>query len=759
MEKILPLRGTLLCALLCLFGILQAQETASITGTVLSDSDDDRLEGASVALQNTTRGTITDGEGQFVLDNLAPGDYTVVVSSIGFESITRPITLRASEERRLTFELRTSQTLLSEITIRGAALDPRNRTITVNEVDREQIQTLNLDLPIRIIEQVPGVDLLSYNQGGVADQFSIRGFGGGGHEGQAGAQIDGVSLNEAEGHSDGYADLNILIPLNLETVKVYKGPSSVLFGRFAEGGTLAMETRKGGNYQDVSITGGSFNTLNTQFALGKGIDLGRRGTPLQTNLAFQFFQSDGYAANSNNLRGNLTGRVAYQLTDKTDVALSLRGHRSEWDAAGYISEARVNDRRLRTMQEVNAENDGGAKQFYSQKLDINHTFNDSLRLLVFGYAVQQEFTRFAKFGLDPGGQTERFNTRTVYATGASLNGSNQLGAVDLDWIAGAEFYTEGTERMRWRTSQRVRGEQILDRNFDVQTLSAYAQAEFSLSRYLRPSIGLRYDKFYGSFNSNDPGQPSFSNEIGQLSHVTPKLGLRSTVVDGVDIRVSASNGFSLPNSALKYERDLVLKPVTLWQYELGAGYTGIDWLELDVVGYILNTSNEILESPPGSGDFVNVGKTKRSGIESEAVVKPVAGLRVRGTFSYTETEVMTNPETSILGKELVNIPQTIATFDVSYALRSGLGGRFMLRDVGPYFTNADNSAGYAGYTVANLTVFYNFNEFSANRGRIFVEVRNLFDTLYSETVFGDVGSQIFTPAPTRNLMAGVTYTF
>ncbi|WP_420459570.1 TonB-dependent receptor [Neolewinella sp.] len=759
MEKILTLRGTLLCALLFLFGFIQAQETASITGTVLSDSDDDRLEGASVALQNTSRGAITDGEGQFVLENLSPGDYTVVVSSIGFESITRPITLRANEERRLTFELRTSQTLLSEITIRGAALDPRNRTITVNEVDREQIQTLNLDLPIRIIEQVPGVDLLSYNQGGVADQFSIRGFGGGGHEGQAGAQIDGVSLNEAEGHSDGYADLNILIPLNLETVKVYKGPSSVLFGRFAEGGTLAMETRKGGNYQDVSITGGSFNTLNAQFALGKSIDLGRRGTPLQTNLAFQFFQSDGYAANSNNLRGNLTGRVAYQLTDKTDVALSLRGHRSQWDAAGYISEARVNDRRLRTTQEVNAENDGGAKQFYSQKLDINHTFNDSLRLLVFGYAVQQEFTRFAKFGLSSGGQTERFNTRTVYATGASLNGSNQLGTVDLNWIAGAEFYTEGTERMRWRTSQRVRGEQILDRNFDVQTLSAYAQAEFSLSRYLRPSIGLRYDKFYGSFNSNDPGQPSFSNEIGQLSHVTPKLGLRSTVVDGVDIRVSASNGFSLPNSALKYERNLVLKPVTLWQYELGAGYTGIDWLELDVVGYILNTSNEILESPPGSGDFVNVGKTERTGIETEAVVKPVAGLRVRGTFSYTETEVMTNPEASLLGKALVNIPQTIATFDVSYALRSGLGGRFMLRDVGHYFTNADNSAGYDGYTVANLTFFYNFNEFSANRGRIFVEVRNVFDTLYSETVFGDVGSQIFTPAPTRNLMVGVNYNF
>lgn len=758
MQKNITQTCILICTLLFCAGAIHAQDNGSIVGTVLSEFDD-RLEGVSVVLQNTNKGAITDSEGQFVLPNMAPGEHTLVVTSIGFEKNTRVITLKAGEEKRVNFKLSTSMTMLSEIMIRGEALDPRNRTITVNEIDREQIQTLNIDLPIRIIEQIPGVDLLSYNQGGVADQFSIRGFGGGGHEGQAGAQIDGVSLNEAEGHSDGYADLNILIPLNLEKVKVYKGPSSVLFGRFAEGGTLAMETRKGGEYQDISISGGSFNTLNAQFALGKGISLGEQARELQTNLAFQFFQSDGYAENSDNIRGNLTGRLGYQLTDKTDIALSLRGHRSEWDASGYISESRINDDELRRLQEVNAENDGGAKQFYSQKVDVNHTFNDSLRLLVFGYAVQQEFTRFAKFGVQVGGQTERFNTREVYATGASLNGSSNLGPVDVDWIAGAEFYTESTERMRWNTSERVRGDQILDRNFDVQTLSAFVQGEFGISRFFRPSIGFRYDKFFGSFNSNDPGQPSFSNEIGQLSNVSPKLGVRSTILDGLDLRLSASNGFSLPNSAVKYEQDLDLDPVTLWQYELGAGYTGIEWLELDVAGYILNTSNEILESPPGSGDLVNVGETKRTGIETEAVVKPVPGLRMRATFSYTETDVMTNPEESLLGKSLVNIPQTIGTFDVSYAFQNGFGSRFTFRDVGPYFTNADNTAGYDGYTVSNLTFFYNFNQFSASKGRVFLEIRNVFDARYSETVFGDPGSQIFTPAPTRNLMLGVSYNF
>ena len=553
----------------------------------------------------------------------------------------------------MTFTLNESITQLSEIMIRGQGLDPKDQSITVNEIDREQLQKLNIDLPIRVIEQIPGVELNAYYQGGVADQFSIRGFGGGGHEGQAGVQIDGVSLNEAEGHSDGYADLNVLIPLNLEKVKVYKGPSSVLFGRFAEGGTLAMETRKGGNYEDVSVSGGAFNTLNAQYATGKSFELGEQKRELKSNLALQFFQSDGYADNSDNLRGNLTGRLAYQLSDKTDIAISLRGHGSEWDVAGYIPEDQVNDEDLRTQQAENAENDGGNKQFYSQKLDINHTFNDDLRLLVFGYAVQQNFTRFAKFGFDPGGQTERFNTRDVFATGATLNGKNNLANVKLDWVAGAEFYTETTDRKRWSTSERVRNEQILDRSFDVQTLSAYFQGVFDISKFFRPSIGLRYDTFSGSFNNNDPDIQPFKNEIDQLSNVTPKLGLRSSVAEGLDLRLSASNGFSLPNSTSKYEEETDLDPTQLWQYELGASYKGLDWLELDVVGFVLDTSNEILESPPGSGDFVNIGETRRTGIETEAIIKPSLSWRIRGTFSYTDTEVKENPNDELVGNQLL----------------------------------------------------------------------------------------------------------
>lgn len=747
--------------LLCCFGLSLsafAQNTGSITGSVTGQNGD-KLIGVNIILRGTDGGTVTDTDGNFTLQNLAPRTYTLDVSYIGYESLTRKVTVTDRQPTRVDLRLSNAATSLSEIYVKGAALKAENSTITVDVVTIDQIRQLNPDQPLRLVEQVAGVDLTAFRQGGVADQFSIRGFGGGGHGGEAGVEADGISLNEAEGHSDGYADLNVLIPLNLQKLKVYKGPSSVLFGRFAQGGTLALETRKGGEYQEASISGGAFNTLNAQYVFGKPIAVGKNGKTIDSNLAFQLFQTDGYSENSEVLRGTVNGRLAYNLTDKTDIAVSMRGHRSNWNAAGYISETQFNDPERRDLQDSDGENDGGEKSFYSQRIDLNHTFTPNLRLLLFGYAVQQDFTRFAKFGFSPGGQSERFNNREVYSAGGSLNGSKRLGNIGVDWLAGAEYYSEATDRFRWASSDRVRGDLQQDRTFTVQSFSAYAQGELAVSRFFRPSLGLRYDVFNGNFTVRDPGTEVTRNDMNDLSHVSPKLGVRSTLAPGFDLRASASNGFSLPNSTVKYDSDLPLDPIQLWQYEVGASYNYRTWLTLDVAGFLINSSQEVVENPPGSAILINAGSTRRQGIESTISVTPSENLKFTGTYSYIETEIVDNPDASLEGKGLTGVPSTIATFSTDYVSAIGLGGRFSLRDVGSYFAAVDNSASYGGYTLADLMLFYQFDGETENAGRIFIEIRNLFDEEYSETVFALGDTLAFAPAPLRNISVGVNYRF
>ena len=57
-----------------------------MSGIVLSKDDGLPVVGASVLIQGTTHGTITDVDGKFVLDNIKPTDKKVMVSFIGMKT-------------------------------------------------------------------------------------------------------------------------------------------------------------------------------------------------------------------------------------------------------------------------------------------------------------------------------------------------------------------------------------------------------------------------------------------------------------------------------------------------------------------------------------------------------------------------------------------------------------------------------------------------------------------------------------------------
>lgn len=135
---------------------------------------------------------------------------------------------------------------LDKITVKGEGMREADRSFTVNTIGRDEIGAQRWDNPLDIFEEVPGVEVRSIQGGSVGDFVTIRGMTSGGHGGDLGFSLDGISLNEAEGHSDGYADTNIIIPLEVESLTVYKGPVSPLYGNFARGGVMAYQTRKGG---------------------------------------------------------------------------------------------------------------------------------------------------------------------------------------------------------------------------------------------------------------------------------------------------------------------------------------------------------------------------------------------------------------------------------------------------------------------------------------------------------------------------------
>ena len=81
-------------AMLFVVGTMNGQN--SIKGIVTGEGDEP-LIGATVMLEGTSFGAVTDGSGQFELAKLAEGKYRVVFSFLGYQSQTEMISLSSSD--------------------------------------------------------------------------------------------------------------------------------------------------------------------------------------------------------------------------------------------------------------------------------------------------------------------------------------------------------------------------------------------------------------------------------------------------------------------------------------------------------------------------------------------------------------------------------------------------------------------------------------------------------------------------------------
>lgn len=94
------------------------QPSMQIDGMVVNAKDQTPLVGASVYLDHTTIGTITSDNGSFSIDDLPAGNYNMVVSYVGYEPLSFPVS-NHSPHANLRFELRPNTRLLKEVVITG----------------------------------------------------------------------------------------------------------------------------------------------------------------------------------------------------------------------------------------------------------------------------------------------------------------------------------------------------------------------------------------------------------------------------------------------------------------------------------------------------------------------------------------------------------------------------------------------------------------------------------------------------------------
>jgi iron complex outermembrane recepter protein len=641
------------------------------------------------------------------------------------------------------------------IEVKGQGLRSAGAPHSITSLDAQQIRDAAVSQPEQLLRNVPGVEVRGYHLGGVVNVITIRGFSGGAHGGDLGMVIDGVPLNEAMSHADGYADLNVIVPLEIERFDVYRGPVSALYGNFNRGGLVAIESRRKGQYAEIDASLASFSTFDLQGAVG--VKLGDAG---QFNGAAQVFSSRDYRPDSKFDRGTFSGRYSLDLSASSKLSFSGRVHKGDWKSASYLLKTQF-DAGDTYGKDARVINDGGSKNFFSGRVDFSHVISPELKLLAFAYGTGQDYVRWFTRPLNATtwSQREENYDRKVTGAGFSLNGKLPADALALQWVAGAEIYREATDYMFFEGSKdRARSNPAAyDRRYDFNSVSAFTELTAALAPWFRPTLGLRFDKFTGDCSKN--GAETGADPCAKLNpaqRTTPKLGVRSTVLPGLDLRASVAEGFALPPNTAKYAGGGAdLKPTIFKQNEMGVSYQS-PMFRADLATYQLKSSNEVRTVSPGV--FENFGRTERRGVELALTVLPLPELEIGLVANTARTEVLENANAALVGKQVTGVPRQSTTFNVAWKPAEGFGGSVELRNVGNSAVDAPNTLFYGAFKTLDLGLTHT-GLIAGQRVRAYAKLENATDRKYATNAFLIGGQQLVAPAPPRSVQVGLQANF
>ncbi|MGB5820165.1 MAG: SusC/RagA family TonB-linked outer membrane protein [Saonia sp.] len=229
----MKIRSALLLISLLLFQLTAfAQDNITVSGTI-SDSDGQPLPGASVIVQNTTTGTQTDFDGNFVLENV-PGNGVLVVSYIGFT--TQEVAVNGNTTLNIT--LSESEQALDEVVVVGYGKQKRSDiTGAVVSIKSDEIVKQPALTAVQSIQgKVAGVNIIASDAPGATPTVIVRGVG----TAQAGREpfyvVDGQPLQ----------DIRSINPSDIESIEFLKGASYAnIYGIRAANGVILVTTKKG----------------------------------------------------------------------------------------------------------------------------------------------------------------------------------------------------------------------------------------------------------------------------------------------------------------------------------------------------------------------------------------------------------------------------------------------------------------------------------------------------------------------------------
>jgi iron complex outermembrane receptor protein len=245
MRKNYSKKYVLLCAFL-MMSVMAFAQTGGIKGKVVDEANQP-MPGVSVTIDGTTIGTTTDISGNYAINKINAGNYTITAKFISYVPLKKTIKVENSIAV-LNFDLKPENTSLNEVVVIGYGSEKKkDLTGSIATVTAKDFNQGAVTSPEQLIQgKVAGVSIIS-NSGAPGAGSTIRIRGGASVNGSNDPLIviDGVPLSN-NGIAGAASPLDLINPNDIESFSILKDASAAaIYGNRASNGVILITTKKG----------------------------------------------------------------------------------------------------------------------------------------------------------------------------------------------------------------------------------------------------------------------------------------------------------------------------------------------------------------------------------------------------------------------------------------------------------------------------------------------------------------------------------
>jgi len=431
----------LLFLFLLVFG-LQSAFSQVIRGTV-TDSKKEPVIGATIKIDGTNKGAVTDALGYFEIKGLQPGYYKLKISSIGFVGTSRELTL-ANDNIVLDVVLKDDRKQMDELVVVGYGVQrKRDLTGAVSKIGGKELN----DLPVPSFEaamqgKAAGVQVtVGSGLAGSASVVRVRGISSISASGDPLYVIDGIPVTQdlfMNGNSGGMNNnpLSSINPDDIESIEVLKdAAANAIYGSRGANGVILITTKRAKN-KGWKFTASAKVGLSTPTSVPKMLN-----SQQWMQLNQEAWENDGNAG-----RAPLPGGITYEqalATNTNWVDQTIQTGLKH----GYTLTAAKGGEKLNTQMNFSYDDNGSY-------LKGNNFIRTTARI-----NTDYQATKWMKIGLNSSlssGINNRVNAAWAGGLGAAMSESLPIYPIknaDGTWFRGGKNPVRDMENMKWRTAE------------------------------------------------------------------------------------------------------------------------------------------------------------------------------------------------------------------------------------------------------------------------------------------------------------------